>query len=215
MIHKIWRSKRPEIMTSIWFNNKKKSSPPVNHRLLVGLIKFFMYFLFYKYIRTNIIFTVCGNRCSNVTLKKKKKNYEKSSLCYLCYKFDKLCHRTHSWIRTWWVIYSWVYSFNLSEAGEPQKRIRCRFLSRSHRPQPLPKSNKDHESRFLRNSRSDLHAFPPTLLLRDIKGDEREKSRGWPACEEIIAVERKNLIEIEKERERLFFWKIIYFRTIK
>lgn len=49
------------------------------------------------------------------------------------------------------------------------KRIRRCFLSPLPRPQPLPKTNKDRESRFLRNSRSGFRAYAPILLLRDIK----------------------------------------------
>lgn len=65
------------------------------------------------------------------------------------------------------------------------KRIRRCFLSPLPRPQPLPKTNKDRESRFLRNSRSDFRAYAPVLLLRGIKeGGEL----AWVACAREITV---------------------------
>lgn len=93
------------------------------------------------------------------------------TLAQSCYKFDRqTCIRTVGRLRG--------HSFNLSEAGEPQNGFgvaSCRL----RRPQPLPKSNKDHKSRFLRNSRSDFRAFLPVLLLRDIKED---RELAWVAC---------------------------------
>lgn len=85
------------------------------------------------------------------------------------------------------------HSFNLSEGGEPQSGFgvaSCRL----RRPQPLPKSNKDHKSRFLRNSRSGFRAFLPVLLLRDIKKD---RELAWVACARDIEnrARRKNRLK--------------------
>lgn len=71
------------------------------------------------------------------------------------------------------------------------KRIRRCFLSPLPRPQPLPNTNKDRESRFLRNSRSGFRAFAPILLLRHIK--EGGKFAWVAYAREITAVYDKKI----------------------
>lgn len=81
------------------------------------------------------------------------------------------------------------------------KRIRRCFLSPLPRPQPLPNTNKDRESRFLWNSRSDFRAFAPILLLRHIKeGGEF----AWVACTREITVVYDRKIDKDTGKQTTF-----------